>query len=39
MSKTTFLERFDKTQKFFENVYHHQKATYKGMADYFDNYA
>jgi len=39
MVKTTFLERFEKANKFFDNVYHHHKATYKGMAQFFQNYS
>lgn len=39
MSRTTFTDRFEKTQKFFDNAYHHHKATYKGLAQFFTNYA
>ena len=39
MSKTTFIEIVDKAGTFFDNVFHHHKATYKGMGQFFQNYA
>jgi len=39
MSKTTFFERFEKTKKFYDNIYHHHKATFKGMAEFFKVYS
>jgi hypothetical protein len=37
-SKTTFQERFERTSKFYDNIYHHHKATFKGLAEFFKNY-
>ena len=37
--KTTFSERFEKVRKFTDNVYHHHKATYKGLSQFFNNYS
>lgn len=38
MSKTTFQERFERANKFYDNIYHHHKATFKGLAEFFKNY-
>ena len=39
MSKTSFFDCFEKTQKFFDVTYHHHKASYKGLGQFFSNYA
>lgn len=38
MSKTTYIERIEKASKFYDNAYHHHKATFKGLAEFYRNY-
>jgi len=38
MSRTTYSERVDRVSKFYDNAYHHHKATYKGFGEFFRNY-
>jgi hypothetical protein len=38
MSKTTFAERFEKAGKFYDTGYHHHKATFKGLGEFYRSY-
>jgi len=38
MSKTTYTDRFEKASKFYDQAYHHHKATFKGSAEFFNKY-
>lgn len=37
--KTTFIDRFDKTVKFYDFTYHLHKATYKGLSAFYKKYS
>ena len=39
MGKTTFVERFEKTTKFYDFTYHLHKATFKGLSQFYEDYA
>lgn len=39
MKNTTFMEKFDKSIKFYDNTYHMQKATYKGLTAIYKKYS
>lgn len=39
MGKTTFVERFEKTTKFYDFTYHLHKATFKGLSQFYQDYS